>query len=57
TAYRTVPWLIHTVPYRGLSIPYRTVPPYFFFFLYRTVPGRDGTVRYGAGTAYRRSLI
>ncbi|CAF1364877.1 unnamed protein product, partial [Adineta ricciae] len=35
----------HTVPYRGLSIPYRTVPPYFFFFLYRTVPGRDGTVR------------
>jgi hypothetical protein len=47
----------HTVPYRGLSIPYRTVSPYFFFFQYRTVPGRDGTVRYGTDTAYRWSLV
>ncbi len=46
----------HTVPYRGLSIPYRTVPPCLFFFEYRLVPVRDGTVRYGTDTAYRRSL-
>src|ERR1043165_2289043 len=47
----------HTVPYRGLSIPYRTVPPYFFFSQYRLVPVRYGTVRYGTDTAHRRSLI
>jgi hypothetical protein len=35
----------HTVPYRSFSIPYRTVPPYLFFF--NTVPYRYGTVRYG----------
>jgi hypothetical protein len=34
----------HTVPYRGLAIPYRTVSPYFFFF--NTVSSRYGTVRY-----------
>ncbi len=32
----------HTVLYCGLSIPYRTISPYFFFS--STVPGRDGTV-------------
>jgi hypothetical protein len=37
----------HTVPYRGLSIPYRTVPLYLLFFEYRLVPVRHGTVRYG----------
>ena len=37
----------HTVSYRGSTIPSRPVPPYFFFFLYRPVPRRDGTVRCG----------
>jgi hypothetical protein len=34
----------HTVLYRGLSIPYRTVSPYFSFSQYHAVTGRDGTV-------------
>jgi hypothetical protein len=47
TAYRTVPRLNNTVPYRLALL---------LFFLYRLVSGRDGTVRYGIGTAYRQSL-
>ena len=47
TAYRTVPRLSNTVPYRLALL---------IFSLYRLVPRRDGTVRYGIGTAYRQSL-
>ena len=31
----------------ALNPAYRTVSPYCFFFLYRLVSRRDGTVRYG----------
>lgn len=47
-AYRTVPRLNNTVPYRLALL---------VFFLYRLVPRRYGTVRYGIDTAYRQSLI
>ena len=43
------------IPYRTAAQQYRTVPsrPTSFFPL----PYRTGTVRYGIGTAYRRSLF
>ena len=47
TAYRTVPRLNNTVPYRLALLLY---------FLYCTVSRRDGTVRCGISTAYRQSL-
>ena len=46
----------HTVSYRHVSIPYRTVSRYFWLSMYRLVSRRDGSIRYGIGTAYRRSL-
>jgi len=48
TAYRTVPQLLHTVPYRTALL---------IFFQHRTVPVRDGTGRYGISIAHRQSLI